>query len=398
VKRPSVLAVLVLVLSALRPGEASANSVNKITFEGGASTTGWIDFDYQDGKRIFVPAKINGHDVEVLLATGLPVSDIDKSFASSIGLQPQAGPQASGATAEKAGSIRGLRIQIGRLTLQDTAADPVDFGPFSKHIGHTLTFLLGDDVFNDLAVDIDFAHHRIAFSEPDHQVKPDGSVEIPLSRVEDLPLVPVSIEGAPPAQFEMGIGNSGEILVYQSYYESHKLLQGRRISTRLAAGTGGFNPETVGILNNAEFAGFKFSDMPAAFVPASLAGTKSGVIAGDLGLPVLSRFRLIIDYSHGRIYAVPYATAMQQPFAKDRLGLWLSKDDSGLAVEFVAPGSPAQAAGFKIGDKIALIDGKPVRAWPESAVADLRYAAAGTSTVFTMQGGGVRRVELADYF
>ena len=52
-------------------------------FANGASSTGWVDFEFQDGKRIFIPAKINGHETRILLATGLPVSNIDKTYAES---------------------------------------------------------------------------------------------------------------------------------------------------------------------------------------------------------------------------------------------------------------------------------------------------------------------------
>jgi hypothetical protein len=367
---------------------ASPTPAHKAVFKNGASSTGWIDFDFQDGKRIFVPTKINGHATVVQLVTGLPVSDIDKTFAASVGLQPDSG----------SASIRGLQIEIGGLTLHDTAASVVDLAPLARHIGHPLPFLMGNDVFNELSVDIDFAHHRIAFSNPVDQAKPVGAVEIPLILAEDLPLVPVSIEGALPAQFELGLGNSGEMLVYEPYYESHKLLEGRKLSKRLAAGTGGVVVEPVATLSRAEFAGVTFANMPAALIPSSAAGTTSKTISGDLGIPVLTHFRLVLDYSHQRLYAAPYPDAARATFAKDRLGLFLSKEDAGFAVEFVAPDSPAQAASFKVGDKITLINGKPVQEWPEPVFAALRYGARGTSLAFTMQGGDVRQVKLADFF
>jgi len=398
--RLSSVAALVLTVGIVTMSSAANPApAHKAIFKSGSSSTGWIDFDSQDGKRIFIPAKINGHETTVLLATGLPISDIDKSFAASIGLQPEVDSKGPATGDDKtAGLIHGIQIQIGDMTLQDTTASPVDFAPLAKHMGHPLPLLLGDDAFNELAVDIDFAHHRIAFSNPASQAKPDGAVELPLTRVEDIPLVPFSIEGAPPAQFELGIGNSGELVVYQSYYESHKLLEGRKTSKRLAAGTGGFITETVATLNRAEFAGLTFGSMPAAFIPSSQSGTKSDVIAGDLGLPLLARFRLILDYSHHCVYALPYAKPTRAPFAKDRLGLSLDKADAGFAVGFVAPDSPAQAAGFKVGDKITLIDGKSAEAWPGTSFGDLRYGTSGANLVFTMQGGGIRQVKLADYF
>lgn len=294
--------------------------------------------------------------------------------------------------------IPGLHIQIGNLILQDTDASVVDFAPLAKHMGHPLPLLLGDDAFNNLVVDIDFANHRIAFREHSKQTIPTGAVKVPLVRAEGEHLVPVSIEGAPPTRFELGLGNSGDMLVYQSYYQAHDLLAGRRTSKRMGGGSGGFIPETIATLRSAEFAGITFFNMPAAFIPASQTGATSNVISGDIGLPILTRFRLIIDYPNDLLYAVPYADAVQAPFAKDRLGLFMNKEDTDFAVRFVAPNGPAQAAGFKVGDKITLIDGKSAQAWPETVFADLRYGASGTNLVFTMKGGGVRRVKLADYF
>jgi hypothetical protein len=393
-------AALVLVSSGLGiSAPASPAPAHRATFKGGASSTGWIDFDFYDGKHIFVPAKINGHDTMVMLVTGLPISNIDKAFAASMGLQPKGNSEGTGTGGDTTvGLISGLQIQIGNMTLQDTAASAVDFASLAKHVGHPMPFLLGDDAFNELEVDIDFAHHSIAFRAPASQAKPAGAVEVPLTRVQDLRLVPVSIEGATPAQFALGLGNSAELLVYQSYYGAHKLLEGRQTSQRLGGGSGGFLPEDVATLNRAEFAGVELLKMPAAFIPATHTASLSNEIAGNIGLPILARFRLIIDYSHDRLYAIPNADAVRMPFNKDRLGLALNEEDAGFAVGFVAPNSPAQAAGFKVGDKIALINGKPVQEWPQTALADLKYGAIGTGLAFTMEGGGLRQVKLADYF
>jgi PDZ domain-containing protein/aspartyl protease len=397
-KLASIMA-LALFLGGLGSSHGPA-AVHKAVFKGGTSSTGWIDFDFVDGKRIFVPAKINGHEAMVLLATGLPISKIDKAFAASIGLQPKLGtPDSSGQAADHSEPlILGVKIEIGNLTLQDTTASAFDFGPLTKHLGHPISFLLGDDLFNELAVDIDFAQHRIALSDPSSQVKPSASVEVPLVRVQDHPLVPISLEGGTPAQFELGLGNSGEMLIYETYYQPHKLLDGRRVSQRLAAGTGGFFPETIAVLNHAEFAGVRFENIPAAFVTTSQAGPVSQLMSGNVGLPVLARFRLVLDYPHSRLYALPYADVIRSPFPKDRLGLVLNGDEDTFTVGFVAPNSPAAAAGFKVGDKIALINGKSAQSWSQSALSDLKFGASGTSVTFTINGGGIRQVKLADFF
>ena len=92
------------------------------------------------------------------------------------------------------------------------------------------------------------------------------------------------------------------------------------------------------------------------------------------------------------------ADPTRAPFARDRLGLSLDKADAGFTVGFVAPDSPAQAAGFKVGEKIALINGKSAEVWPGTSFADPRYGPSGTDLVFTMRGGAVQQVKLTDYF
>ena len=76
----------------------------------------------------------------------------------------------------------------------------------------------------------------------------------------------------------------------------------------------------------------------------------------------------------------------------------LNKDGKAFVVEYVSPGGPAEAAGLKPGDRIALIDRKPPEAWPDAALRDLRNSPAGTVVELTMEGGQTRRVELMEFY
>ena len=84
---------------------------------------------------------------------------------------------------------------------------------------------------------------------------------------------------------------------------------------------------------------------------------------------------------------------------KDRIGLVLDKKvTNGFSVAFVSPNSPAEAAGFKKGDKINLIDGKPYEAWPTQAIIKFQMADAGTIHIFTMADGTERQIKAKDFF
>ena len=53
---------------------------------------------------------------------------------------------------------------------------------------------------------------------------------------------------------------------------------------------------------------------------------------------------------------------------------------------------------FKVGDKVAGIDGKAAEALADADLGTLRYTAAGKALAFKMEDGVVRNVVAADFF
>lgn len=167
---------------------------------------------------------------------------------------------------------------------------------------------------------------------------------------------------------------------------------------RLGGGFGARPQEAVATLTRARFAGIEFIGVPAVFPSNAVRGDSSDKVSGNIGLQLLSRFSLIVDYTHDRLYVVPQATALDAPFRKDRLGLYFNNRDAKLAIVFVSPGSPAEKAGLMAGDTVVAIDHKPVAQWRPSDIANLPFASAGTTAVFTVAGGAIKQVKEADYY
>jgi hypothetical protein len=395
-----ILRIATLTLNTPIPEDKLARPapVRNVTFKGGATSTGWIDFEFFNNNRIFLPARVNGHKTLLLLDSGATVSAVDKTYAAALGLIAKGNFKAPGAGGiDTTGFTGGVEIEIGPMALHDVKVATFDLMPVAKRIGHPIPFVLGNEVFNAFAVDIDFAHRRLALRDPDTLVKPADAVEVPLVRIKDRS-VPVSIEGAPPVLFEFDLGDGSPLDIYPTYYTRHGLLKGRKISAVEAGGVGGFHSEAVAVVRSVAFAGVELDDVPANFSPDTPSANNSNLLLGSLGLPLAARFHLVIDYSHDRLFATPDAAAIGTPFAKDRLGMNLVREAGAVTVSFVSPGGPAERAGLKAGDQVRAIDGKLISHWSEAAIAELRFQAAGTTVTLTLADGAVRTVTRRDFF
>jgi hypothetical protein len=382
--RLSILATLLATSTVFAHSDVDTRPTEKIAFKGSAQSSGWVDFELYTNLGIFVPVKINGHEATAWLWGG--PSSIDKDLAASIGLQT---------STEADHSVSGVQIQVGDLTLQNAHIQAADLQAqaYANYIGHPVPVRLGEQAFNRLTVDIDFPHHRIAFRDPLAVTKIAGAIEVPLVELDGERVVPLSVDGAAPAQFELELGNViGPLMVTPAFADAHKLLKGHTTSQRLS----GPYSETVVSVEDLRFAGADFRHAPIAIIPDSQLPPAS--IVGGVGLPLLAKFRLVIDYSHNRLYAIPDTATVKVPIEKDHIGLMVGKKGGDFGVVFVSPNSPAQAVGFQKGDKVALIDGKPAAAWPSAELIKFQMADIGTTHVFTMADGTVRRVSAADFF
>ena len=149
-------------------------------------------------------------------------------------------------------------------------------------------------------------------------------------------------------------------------------------------------------LREVSLAGARFVDVPADFQRQPQPGAGSD-LAGRIGMGLLRRFRVIFDAPHGRLYLAPPADTAA-PFAKDRTGLAVAPEAGVLVVKLVVAGSPAAAAGFKVGDSIAAVDGKAAGDWTLFQLQDAFDQPAGASVRLRLSGGEERVLKLADYY
>jgi hypothetical protein len=370
------------------------------TFDGSAHGTAPIAFDFYNSNRIFIPATINGRPVKLLLDSGADATVIDTALAKELGLKLEGEGVANGTGGQTSTAMaKNVEIKVGSMSLHVPMAVSMDLSDVSHRLGIPLQVILGADVFKQLIVDLDFGRRTIAFDEPQGFTPPPGAVTVPVTPQAGVPTVTASFEGGPEVQVDFDIGNGSPLLIFPAYWQPHKMLDDRKVSARLGGAVGGAREEKMATVRTVVFAGHTFHDVPAEFSTPGPNAVDSDHSVANIGLPIYSRFRMITDYTHNRLFMVPNAQGMDAPFRKDRAGLNTVFEGDHLKVVFIAPGSPAEAAGWKVGEQVVAIDGKPVaQGYNGSELSRWVYGAAGKVVELKAADGKLRKLVLKDYF
>lgn len=370
----------------------------KFAFDGGAAGTPALPFEFYMGSRIYIPATVAGVQTHVLLDSGAETTVLDAAWAKANGIKATGTVVAVGTGGRADAQIAsGVTIRIGNMELRDLTVALIDLSGIEKILGRPLPVILGKEVFNDLAVSLDFQAQTIAFQDPAAFTPPAGAVAVPVMAVNGIRTVPVSVEGAPPVPMDFDLGNGSPLLIYSAFWKPAGLLTDGRLSSKTLSGAvGGLKERDVTTIRTLTFAGVTFSGVPATLFGDEAADADGTISLGNIGMPILSRFALTTDFAHDRIWLTPLPDAASRPFPRDRTGLAFQPLSGRLI--YVPPGSPAALAGLKTGDTLIAIDGKALNDLTAADAARLRSLPPGATLSVTVEGGAVKMLTLKDYY
>ena len=371
------------------------SSGSSVKFLDDATSTAWINFEMPDYRRVILPARINGRAVKVLLDSGIGSLILDGSLAEDLGLKKLGNVNGVGVTGIAQGQlVEGVTLSLDNLSIGTSKSELYDMTPFAGLLSEPIAALIGRDLFDSLIVDIDFANTRIAFRDPGSTVAPPHAFHLPLQQDRfGLRSVPISLEGRPPIQATLDLGSDRPLSVAPQYAASQNLLSNRKTSTTLSAGVAGNQEGRIAVLSKLTLGSALFSQVPFQ-VPKTWTFENQAI----LGLPVIRRTRMVIDFTHDRISVLPNQTAMSQSFRKDRSGLGAKRLKDRLQVMHVAKDSPAAAAGIHIGDEIIAINDQPLDADYFKEHPRDGSQPAGTVFYFTLSTHERIKLTLADYY
>lgn len=367
----------------------------------GATSSGWMEMEAYLDRYIYIPGTINGVATKILLDSGAGMTVVSQAMANQIGLETAGSLPAQGVSGTTTASIaEGIDLELGAIRLDDLRVAVIDLANVEKMMTRGLPVILGKEVFHRFVVDIDYPNDRIAFHEP-AGFRYDGPGQA-LDLVSDdggHKAVMVRIEDREPALVKIDTGAGDALSLFAAYTDAENLLEGRApISDALSGGVGGTNRtlSRTATLRSLQIAGYTLENVPASFHEAT-GSFDTELVAGNMGAGILSRFRCVFDYSTNRLILEP-GRDWQRAFDRDRLGISILATIHGVEVIHVASGSPAAAAGWKAGDRVASINGKHLGDDANQTWREIAWGTPGTTVVVRGPDGRVSEMVLADFY
>lgn len=238
-----------------------------------------------------------------------------------------------------------------------------DYLELNKNLGADVYGILGYDIFHRFVVDIDYDNKLITFTDPAYFKPRRHFTEFDIDILNTKPYLNTVL-------FQNGLSDTVRLMVDTGASHAalldltatdHIVLPEELLSTRLGQGLGGEIPGFIGRMDRCTLGPFDFErvlisvPLPGAYIKAIKRGSRHGTIGGDL----LSRFHVIFDYPHRKMY-LSKGRLYNHPFEFNMSGMTVIADGEELdtlRVSDVKLNTPAYLAGICYGDQILKING-----------------------------------------
>lgn len=355
---------------------------------GRASAT--VRFHFFDN-LIYFDAKINSRGPFRTVLDSGATNIVDPPLAAWLRLKTQGALQGDG-LGEKSVSVgvaptRSLQIGTATLTRQ------IFYVYQLPAVGPPLHSLIGYELFKRFVVSIDYDRSRLTLTLPSHFRPPAGATAIAFRFNKETPEVDGSIDGCP-GSFTLDTGSSGSVALTGPFVARNRLGSHYRHQVRALSRYGIGGPEYAQMTRAGAFTlgsnkGSVVVQHPVTDLSVSKAGAAADqVVAGNVGEGVLRQFNLVFDYAHRKLYFTPNA-GYGKPDVFSRSGLSLLPQGSSWRVSYAIAGSPAAAAGLKVGDRVLTVNGNTAGQHPDLSA--LWHGAVGMRIPLVLQSGTGRR-------
>lgn len=261
---------------------------------------------------------------------------------------------------------RGVNLKVGEIENpnQDFLVMGDDYFKFEALTGIPVHGILGANFFSRYVVKIDYRKRVITLYDPQFFIPPKNYQEVPISVYKNKPYLQIDSklfaqDSTSSIKLLIDSGASLTLLIYTDTHLALKLPD-KVVRANIGKGLGGFIEGSMGRFHEIDFGGYKLNNLVASYqeIYASMDTSEMNNRNGILGNMILSRFDIILNYYHQKLYIKPNKT-YKKGFKFDRSGvvfLASGNDLNTYTVNYIVPGSPADEVGILKGDQIKKVN------------------------------------------
>ncbi len=232
----------------------------------------------------------------------------------------------------------------------------------SRYAGTKIHGLIGYDLFSRFVVKIDYTRKRITFYDPQHFRYQGRGERFPLSIEEMKPYIQaeaVLSAGNTPLKLVIDTGAGHSLSLEQGAHPNIQI-PSNHISSSLGMTLSGMVQGAIGRVQEFRIGSYEMQKVITSFPDSSSMRHIKGIHnrQGNLGLGVLRRFLLILNYPHQELILKPNKH-FKEPFEFNTSGIDLIADTPDykiIKIGAVRENSPADEVDVRAGDEVISID------------------------------------------
>jgi hypothetical protein len=322
---------------------------------------------------VIVKTKIDGKGpYNFIIDSGVGIIIItDPGLADSVGLQSRRTIKLSGLGSGEdfdATITSNLSFDVEGIKGNNMSAAILRKDRFglSNYAGMPIHGLIGYDFFNSLAVKFNFYDSTLTVARPGYLKEFKKGFRIPISIEQGKPYIYARIkldnQREMNAKLVVDIG-AGHPLMLDNQIKNNTLPQ-KFIVGNLGVGLTGPVTGLVSRVNEIDIGKYAFKNVITSFTLTDTSADAARAVPrdGNLGLGILKKFTLIIDYQNSALFLQP-GKDFKTPFEHDMSGLEYYADGDNyrtIIINRVEPGSAGDITGLQKDDAILNINFKPV--------------------------------------
>ena len=392
-----VLAALLLVLTAAAPPPIAPGATAPVSTLLPDSAKRWVPFTLTPGNQVRFTATLDGAPVSAILDTGLSFSVLSRDFVRRLHIKvTQRGSATVIGGAVPIGWAAMNTISLGGLTRRGGEIAVADVPALAAGGGDAIDLLVGPDLLAGYALDIDYPAHRFRLI-PSGQLPFRGeSAPLTTSPITNIYLTDGSLGRHALHPLVVDTGDGSMLTLSHAAWVAAEPAP-PPMTSAISYGLGGSVVMGLAIVPALSLGDLTARQIEVRVEPPR--GFSDAVGAqGRIGTGLLQRYRVLLDPRAGRMVFTPGPDADQPP-VRSTSGLLLGLDKDRLRVVHVMRGSPAAAAGWRSGDLICSIDGKPIPAdYADSALSSWSTGTPGRTVTLGLCDGATRSLTLRQFY